>query len=225
MSHLAKELDRLNMKVMQMVVQTEQAVSKTVTAFSRMDADLAQEVVDNDKKINELEVQVYEMCMRLLALEQPVARDLRLILGCMRMSVDLERIGDEAANIADAIIFLSLNPPLDVYDKILLMGQKSYDMLQESIIAFSSSDMDKAVTVCRMDFEVDELNSAVIKDTIQYMTRDSRDVQSIECGLQSINIARRLERVADMATNIAETTMFIVKGKTLKDSCQFDQTV
>lgn len=225
MSHLVKELDRLNMKVMQMVVQTEQALSKTVTAFSRMNSDMAQEVVDSDQKLNELEVQLYEMCMRLLALEQPVAKDLRMILGCMRMSVDLERIGDEAANIADATIFLSLNPPLEFYDKILLMGQKSYDMLQEAIIAFSTPDLDKAVDVCRMDFEVDELNSAVIKEAIQYMARDSRDIQSIECSLQGINIARRLERIADMATNIAETTMFIVKGKSLKDSCLFDQTV
>ncbi|WP_028575495.1 phosphate signaling complex protein PhoU [Desulfonatronovibrio hydrogenovorans] len=222
MSHLIQELDRLNMKVMQMVVQTEQALSKTVNAFSRMNADLAQEVVDNDKKINELEVQVYDLCMRLLALEQPVARDLRFILGCMRMSVDLERIGDESANIADATIFLSLNPPMEFYDKILLMGQKSYDMLQEAIIAFSSPDVDKAVDVCRMDFEVDELNSAVLKDIIKHMSEQS---QTIEPCVQSINVARRFERIADMATNIAETTMFIVKGTSLKHTCQFDDRV
>jgi phosphate transport system protein len=222
MPQFLEELDRLNMKVMQMVVQTEQALSKTVNAFSRMDADLAQEVVDNDKKINELEVQVYELCMRLLALEQPVARDLRFVLGCMRMSIDLERIGDESANIADATIYLSLNPPMEFYDKILLMGQKSYDMLQEAIIAFSTPDVDKAVDVCRMDFEVDELNSAVLKDIIQHMGRES---QSIEPCVQTINIARRFERIADMATNIAETTMFIVKGVSLKSSCQFDDRV
>ncbi len=222
MAQFLEELDRLNMKVMQMVVQTEQALSKTVTAFSRMDSDLAQQVVDNDKKINELEVQVYELCMRLLALEQPVARDLRFILGCMRMSVDLERIGDESANIADATIYLSLNPPMEFYDKILLMGQKSYDMLQEAIIAFSSPDVEKAVNVCRMDFEVDELNSAVLKEIISHMSKQS---QSIEPCVQTINIARRFERVADMATNIAETTMFIVKGVNLKSSCQFDDRI
>jgi len=222
MAHFLEELDRLNMKIMQMVVQTEQALSKTVNAFSRMDADLAQQVVDNDKKINELEVQVYDLCMRLLALGQPVARDLRFILGCMRMSVDLERIGDESANISDATIFLSLNPPMEFYDKILLMGQKSYDMLQEAIIAFSTPDVDKAINVCRMDFEVDELNSAVLKEIILHMGRESR---SIEPCVQTINIARRFERVADMATNIAETTMFIVKGANLKNSCQFDDRV
>ncbi|MFN2267692.1 MAG: phosphate uptake regulator PhoU, partial [Desulfonatronovibrio sp.] len=85
MPHLLEELDRLNMKIMQMVVQTEQALSKTVNAYSRMDADMAQQVVDNDHRINELEVQVYDMCLRLLALEQPVAKDLRFILGCMRV--------------------------------------------------------------------------------------------------------------------------------------------
>ncbi len=219
MPHFLEELDRLNMKVMQMVVQTEQALSKSVNAFSRMDADMAQEVVDNDKKINELEVIVYDLCMRLLALEQPVAKDLRFILGCMRMCQDLERIGDESANIADATIYLSLNPPLEFFDKILLMGQKSYDMLQEAIIAFSTPDIDKAVYVCRMDFEVDELNSAILKEGISYMSEQS---QSIEPCVQSINIARRFERIADMATNIAETSVFIVKGVNLKNTCQFD---
>ncbi len=222
MPHFLEELDRLNMKVMQMVVQTEQALSKTVTAFSRLDADLAQQVVDNDEKINELEVQVYELCLKLLALEQPVARDLRFILGCLRMSTNLERIGDESANIADATIYLSLNPPMEFYDKILLMGQKSYDMLQEAIIAFSSPDVDKAVHVCRMDFEVDELNSLVLKEIIQYMSKESK---SIEPCVQTINIARRFERIADMATNIAETTMFIVKGISLKHICQFDDRI
>lgn len=222
MAHLLEELDRLNMKIMQMVVQTEQALSKTVNAFSRMDADMAQQVVDNDKRINELEVQVYDLCLRLLALEQPVAKDLRFILGCMRVCQDLERIGDESANISDATIYLSLNPPMEFYDKILLMGQKSYDMLQEAIIAFSSPDVERAVDVCRMDFEVDELNSAVLKEIIQYMSQKS---DTIEPCVQTINIARRFERIADMATNIAETTMFIVKGTSLKHSCQFDDRV
>ncbi|RQD64565.1 phosphate signaling complex protein PhoU [Desulfonatronovibrio magnus] len=222
MAHLLEELDRLNMKIMQMVVQTEQALSKTVNAFSRMDSDMAQQVVDNDKKINELEVQVYDLCLRLLALEQPVAKDLRFILGCMRVCQDLERIGDESANISDATIYLSLNPPMEFYDKILLMGQKSYDMLQEAIIAFSSPDVERAVDVCRMDFEVDELNSAVLKEIIQYMSQKS---DTIEPCVQTINIARRFERIADMATNIAETTMFIVKGTSLKHSCQFDDRV
>ncbi|MCA1743738.1 MAG: phosphate signaling complex protein PhoU [Desulfonatronovibrio sp.] len=222
MPHLLEELDRLNMKIMQMVVQTEQALSKTVNAYSRMDADMAQQVVDNDHRINELEVQVYDMCLRLLALEQPVAKDLRFILGCMRVCSDLERIGDESANISDATIFLSLNPPMEFYDKILLMGQKSYDMLQEAIIAFSSPDLEKAVDVCKMDFEVDELNSTVLKEIIQFMSKRS---DTIEPCVQSINIARRFERIADMATNIAENTMFIVKGTSLKHSCQFDDRV
>jgi len=222
MTHLTQELDRLNMKVMQMVVQTEQALSKTVNAFSRMDADLAQEVVDHDKEINELEVLIDQLCLRLLALEQPVARDLRFILGAMRLSKDLERIGDESANISDATIFLSLHPPLEFYDQIQIMGQKAYDMLQEAIIAFSSPDTERAVNVCRMDFEVDEINSKVIKLSIEHMSQDSK---TIEQCVQSINIARRLERVADLATNIAETTMFIVQGTSIKHSCQFDDRV
>ncbi len=222
MTHLTQELDRLNMKVMQMVVQTEQALSKTVNAFSRMDADLAQEVVDHDKEINELEVLIDQLCLRLLALEQPVARDLRFILGAMRLSKDLERIGDESANISDATIFLSLHPPLNFYDQIQIMGQKAYDMLQEAIIAFSSPDTERAINVCRMDFEVDEINSKVLKLSIEHMSMNSG---AVEQGVQSINIARRFERVADLATNIAETTMFIVQGTSIKHSCLFDDRV
>ncbi len=222
MTQLIQELDRLNMKVMQMVVQTEQALSKTLNAFSRMDADLAQEVVDNDKNINELEVIINQHCLRLLALEQPVARDLRFILGALRLSRDLERIGDEAANISDATIYLSLHAPLEFYETLEIMGQKAYDMLQEAIIAFSSPDTERAVEVCRMDFEVDELNYKVLKMIMSFMNQDN---SLIEPCVQSINIARRFERIADMATNIAETTMFIVQGTNIKHSCQFDDRV
>ncbi len=222
MTHFTEELDRLHMKVMQMVVQTEQALSKTVNAFTRMDAEQAQKVVDHDQEINKLEVEIDQLCLRLLALEQPVARDLRFILGAMRLAKDLERIGDEAANISDATIFLSLHPSMEFYDQIQTMGQKAYDMLQESIIAFSSPDTEKAVEVCRLDFEVDEIHSEIMKVIINYMTQDN---QTIEVCVQSINVARRFERVADLATNIAETTMFIVQGTSIKHTCQFDDRV
>ncbi len=222
MTQLIQELDRLNMKVMQMVVQTEQALSKTLNAFARMDADLAQEVVDNDKNINELEVIINQHCLRLLALDQPVAGDLRFILGALRLSRDLERIGDESANICDSVIYLSLQPPFEFYETIKIMGRKTYDMLQEAIIAFSSPDTERAVEVCRMDFEVDDLNYKVLKMIISFMNQDN---SLIEPCVQCINIARRFERIADMATNIAETTMFIVQGTNIKHSCQFDDRV
>ena len=221
-THLHQELENLKINVLNMVAQIEQTLKKANEAFAKLDADLAQEVIDGDQIINEMEVKMDELCLKLLALEGPVARDLRFILGCMRICVDLERIGDECVNVAEATIMLSFKPRLPFYEQLQLMGQKATNMLKQATISFFTPDPDLAVQVCKMDFEVDELNSNVIKRIIQYMTEQR---PAIARSVQAINIARRFERIADLSTNIAESSVFVVRGINIKHYCQFDNRI
>ncbi|MFP4168052.1 MAG: phosphate signaling complex protein PhoU [Desulfonatronovibrionaceae bacterium] len=218
-THLSRERDQLKMLVLEMVSKTTEAAGDSLEAFAEMDTDKAQTVIDSDNEINELEVSVDEKCLRLLALEGPVAGDLRFILGCMRVSMDLERIGDEAANIAQDVVVLSLKPSLDFYHRLTTMGYKALEMLKLAGKAFAEEDTDQAVRVCRMDNEVDELNSAFIKQVIGYM---GDHAPAIERSVRCINVARRMERIGDLATNIAENTVFISRGVNIKHYCQFD---
>jgi len=218
-THLSREREQLKMLVLEMMSKTTESVRHSLEAFSEMDTDKAQDVIDADNDINELEVSVDEKCLRLLALEGPVAGDLRFILGCMRVSVDLERIGDEAANIAQDTVVLSLKPGLDFYQRLTVMGYKALDMLKLAGRAFSRENTDEAVQVCKMDNEVDELNSKMIKHVIGYMADHT---PAIERAVRCINVARRIERIGDLATNIAENTVFISQGVNIKHYCRFD---
>ncbi len=217
--HLQSELNELRKTVLTMASLVKESLEQTISALSTLDSDLAQNIIDGDYRINELEVKIDEMCLKLLALEGPVAKDLRFIVGAMRASVDLERIGDESANICEAIIPLSLRPSLPLYMKLEEIGEKSFEMLENSIISFVRENPDLATDVCKMDWQVDDLNSKIIKETIEFM-RDSSP--AIESCIQVINIARRFERIADLATNIAESAVFIAKGINIKHYCQFD---
>ncbi|WP_457571391.1 phosphate signaling complex protein PhoU [Desulfovulcanus sp.] len=220
--HLHQELENLKMNVLKMAAEVEQTLAKTTKAFADLDSDLAQEVIDGDQVINEMEVKIDELCLKLLALEGPVARDLRFILGCMRICVDLERIADECVNVAEATIMLSFKPTLPFYEQLQLMGQKAANMLKKATISFFTPDTDLALQVCKIDFEVDELNSKIIKRIIQYMTEQT---PAIVRSVQAINIARRFERIADLATNIAESSVFVERGINIKHYCQFDNRV
>ncbi|WP_456325920.1 phosphate signaling complex protein PhoU [Desulfonauticus submarinus] len=218
-THLQQELEILREDVLTMVSEVKQSLQKVCKAFASLDADLAQEVIEGDQYINESEVKIDEQALRLLALEGPVARDLRFILGCMRIAVDLERIGDECANIAEATIMLSCKPVLGFYERIQVMGEKSARMLDLAVSSFFQPNADLAIDVCKMDYEIDELNSQITKYIIQYMTEET---PAIERSVQAINITRRFERIADLATNIAESAVFVAKGINIKHYCQFD---
>lgn len=216
---LVKEIDELKVKMLNMFSLVLEAVDKALMGLKNMDADICQEVIDNDIKVNQQEVEIDELSLKLLALEGPVAKDLRFILGCMRSCADLERIGDEAVNIAQSVVFLSTRPPLSFYDKIYQLGIKAREMLKESHLAFNNLNSELSLYICRMDNEVDELNSYIFKTIINLMLKDSPAIErSVEC----MNISRRFERIADLSTNIAENVVFIEKGVNIKHSCQFD---
>jgi len=219
-THLHEEIESLKLKVLNMVALTEEAVSKAIKAYVTKDAYLAEEVQDGDINVNRLEVEIDELGLRLLALEQPVAGDLRFILGCMRISVDLERIADEAVNIAERSIMLSSRPPLPFHADVQEMGAKALGMLQHAAQAFASGNVEEAMQVCRLDNEVDVLNHKNMRTIIEYMINDT---PAIERSVHTIILIRRIERIGDLATNIAESVVFIEQGVNIKHKAYFDE--
>lgn len=216
-SHFHQELHQLKMTVLQMASLAETAITKAVKAFFQRNAQLAQEVIEGDRQINLLEVEVDRISLRLLALDQPLAGDLRFIVGCMRIAVDLERIGDQAVNVAERAIFLSGRPPLPPNQAMEQLAETALDMFQTIVRAFIDQNAEQAREVCLMDDRADELNVTVLKTLLDYMVKE---LPAVERSVQTIIAARCLERVADEATNIAESVIFITLGVNIKHHCQ-----
>lgn len=216
-SRFHQEMEQLKMTILQMAALAEAALKKAVRALSDRNIPLADEVVEKDYEVNELEVAVDKHCLRLLALEQPMARDLRFIVGCMRIAVDLERVGDQAVNIAERAQFLSKRPPLPPNPAMDQLAETAQDMLSSVITAFINQNVSQAADVCQMDDTADELNVTVLKNLLDYMVNE---VPAVERSVQTIIAARCLERVADQATNIAESVIFIVRGVNVKHHCE-----
>lgn len=216
-TYFHKQLDHLKMTLLRMAALTEKAIDKAVRAFQARDATLAQEVIEGDRQINELEVEIDRQCLSLLAREQPVARDLRFIIGAIRMSIDLERIGDQAVNVAQRTIHLTKQPAVVPPQELQALADVALDMMQVAISSFVNQNLSQARDVCQMDDEADELNYKVLRSAIRHMKEESL---AIDPAVQIIITARCLERVADQATNIAESIVFILEGVNIKHYCE-----
>jgi len=216
-SRFHQEIEKLKMTILHMAALTERALEKGIQALLERNTELASEVIERDQEINLLEVDVDRYSLRLLALDQPMARDLRFIVGCMRIAVDLERIADQAVNIAERAIFLNNRPPLPPNPAMEQLADTALDMLKSVIASFVNENTDQAMDVCQMDDFADEMNARVLKNLMAYITSE---VPAVERSVQTIIAARCLERAADQATNIAESVIFIVKGVNIKHHCQ-----
>ena len=216
-SRFHKELEELGMVILQMGALTQRALERSIRAIQERDMQLADEVIEGDQQINLLEVDVDRQSLRLLALDQPMARDLRFIVGCMRIAVDLERIADQAVNIAQRAQFLSSRPPLPPNPAMEQLAQIALDMFRTVIHAFINENSQEAMEVCEMDDAADDMNVRVLKDLLEYMVHE---VPAVETSVQTIIAARCLERVADQTTNIAESVIFINRGVNIKHHCQ-----
>jgi phosphate transport system protein len=199
-----------------MGLYAEQAVAKSFDAFIKKDAETARLVIDNDKNINAREVEIDNLGLKLLALDQPMAKDLRIIVGCMGMATDLERIGDEASNVAENTILMSnLSPQLfsPLMDKLAFMVR---DMFAKALIALKDDDAALATDVCRMDIAVNELYYDVVKRALDITSCDKTLVELVS---RRIMAAKSIERIGNHAANIAETVIFILKGVNVKHRC------
>lgn len=218
-THLQRELDKLKNEIMNMFALSERALEKALQSIFERDDQLAESVIDGDAEINRLQVAVDDRCVRMLALEQPVARDLRFIVGCSRIAVDLERIGDQATNLAERALLLNQRPALPFYNILKALSDAVFRMFKQSIQAFTNLDTAQAVEVCTMDREADDHNIRIIKKLIDYMCCEQI---VIERSVHTILASNSLERVGDLATNIAETVVFIDEGQDIRHDCQWN---
>jgi len=162
-SRFHRELEDLKATILDMAALTLKAMEKSLRALFDRNEQLAEEVIEKDQEVNLLEVQVDRLILKLLALAQPMARDLRFIIGCMRTSVDLERIGDQAVNVAQRAQYLNSRPPLPSIPAMVELADTAMDMLRVAISAFTNLNVSQAMDVCQMDDEADELNVQVLK--------------------------------------------------------------
>jgi len=215
-SRFQKELEELKVKVLQMAAYTDRALEKSLTALAGRDADLAAQVIDGDREINAMECEVDNLSLRLLALDQPVAMDLRFIVAAMRLVVDLERIGDEAVNVAEQVVLMAHMPPLEAGERLAQMAEQITRMLRMAIESFKTQDVETAKQVCMADSAADELNMLVLKECMDQAPESG----GLDRAIRGVLIARSMERVGDLATNIAESAIFVVRGVSIKHHCQ-----
>ncbi len=191
----------------------EQAIRNAVEALVKRNTPLAEKTIAEDEKLNEMEILLDDRCLKLLALHQPLAADLRFITSAMRINTDLERIGDQAVNIAERAISLNQEPQLKPYIDIPRMAQIAQSMVKDVLDAFVNGDAELARSVCERDDKVDALNDQVFRELLTYMMADSK---TITRAVHLIIVSRCLERIADHATNIAEGVIFMVKALVIK---------
>ena len=211
--HLDEELRLLNQEILRMGSLVEDALAKARKALVERNIQLAEEVITSDGAINMLEIEIDELCLRLLALHQPAAADLRFIVMALKINNDLERMGDQAVNIAERTVGLLKEPLLKPLIDIPRMAQIAQQMVKDSLDAFVNRDAALARDVCRRDDEVDALNDQVFAELIGFMRRDPSTATR---AIDLILIGRNLERVADHATNLAEDVIYLVQGRTIK---------
>jgi len=215
--HFDRELESLKQDLLRMAALAETAVGKSLVSVTHRDSDRAREVIIDDITLNRMELAIEEQAFKLLALRQPVATDLRLTVAAMRIATELERIGDQAVNIAERALELNSRPPLELPIDIKVMADIALGMVRTSIEAFVNQDPKLALQVCQRDVEVDILDDEYIQKLLDSMIKESRWVTRLH---HFIIIVRNLERIADLATNIAEDIVFIVEGRVIKHRCE-----
>lgn len=215
--HFEEELRLLREKLLRMAALTEETINLAVTGLKEREGDTINKVFDVEERINVLDVEIDQLCMELLALKQPMARDLRFITSINRIGSELERIADQSVNIAERTLALLKLPALKPLIDIPRMAGLAQNMVRDSITAFVNRDANLAVEVCRRDDEVDNLNDQVFRELLTYMMQDPKN---IERSLDLILVGRHLERIADHATNISEDVIYLVKGKSIKHHCE-----
>ena len=211
--HFHDELASLKQRLVALSSEAEEATGHAVDALLKRDKVLAQEVIRGDRAINTLESAIEEQAFQLIALHQPMARDLRLIFSAIKIVHDLERVGDHAVNIAQGAERLLAFPHVVPEPEIVEMARLSRQMLADALGAFVRGDADLARAVCRRDDAVDALNDSVFRILLTHMMEDQR---SIGACMELLLVSRNLERIADLATNIAEDVVFVAEGKTIK---------
>ncbi len=207
--HFQRELDKLKSNLLTLGAMVEESVRLSIKALGARDVALANKVIDGDRLIDEQEVEIEEECLKILALHQPVAIDLRLITAVIKINNDLERVGDEAANIAERAIVMAKKSPVDIGFDYRVMAEKTELMLRKSLDAVVNLDTDMAHEVCLADDDIDKMHGSIY-DMVKKAIPNELDRVGYLINL--ISVSRHLERIADHATNIAEEVLYMAEG-------------
>ena len=211
--HFEKELQRIRENLLKMGALVEQAIANAIKSLVERDSQLAEITIQSDDLIDSLEVELEEMSIRLLALMQPMAKDLRLIVKVTKIITDLERMGDLAVNICQRALELNKEPPLKPYIDLPRMAQNAQLMLKNALDAFVEGDAELALKVCQDDQLIDDLNDQIFRELLTFMMEDPKTItRSIRISF----ISKHIERIADHATNIAEDVIYMVKAKDIR---------
>jgi phosphate transport system protein len=208
--HLERDLEALEREILDQSSRVEEMIAKSCQSLLERRADIANEVIASEVEIDVREVKIEEECLKILALHQPVAVDLRRTATVLKINSELERIADLAVNIAERTISLAEYPQFEIPAKLERMFMRVSDMVHESLDAFVDQDGEAARDVCRRDDEIDEYNRRVIDDLLDTM-RTRSDL--VEAALHFFSVCRHVERIGDCATNIAEDVIYLVEGE------------
>jgi phosphate transport system protein len=217
--HLHRDLEKLTKDILTMGAMVEAAIRKSIAALNERRSTIAQEVIEGDTRIDRCEVDVEEQCLKILALHQPVAEDLRFIAAVIKMNNDLERMADLAVNIAERAVVLADGEPLPIPDTLKAMTDATMRMVRDSLDAFVNRDVVNARAICGQDDEVDQYNREIITELQEMMERAPETVRR---ALHLFSAARHLERIADHATNIAEDVVYLVEGEIIRHQSEED---
>jgi phosphate transport system protein len=209
MRHFLEELEELQQRLLEMGGLVESAIYNSVLSLSERDEARARQVLNNEARINQMEIAIDDFAVRLLALQQPMARDLRFLTAAIKINSDLERMGDLAVNIVERALSLMKQPPVKPLIDIPQLARLAESMVRRSLDAFVRRDAGLARQVLLSDDAVDDLRDAIYQELVGFMERDPSTVSR---SLDLIFVARNLERIADHATNIAEDVLFLVQG-------------
>ena len=211
--HFHREVDRLIEDLISFGEGIEDQLNESIAALVERDVKSAKRVIRNDGDMDQIEVEMEEECLKLLALHQPLASDLRQIISVLKINNDLERVGDHACNIAERVLDLNELPPIEIPKKILTMSKQARLMLRMSLLSFVESDKMLTQGVFGMDDEVDELNKAVFKQQIKAIEETPAEAEQ---RILLLSICKQLERVGDLASNIAEDVVYLMSGDIIR---------
>jgi len=218
--HFFQELENLKMTILNMAALTQRALENATTAYLERDEQLARQVIEGDKKINDLEIEVDHYTLKLVALEQPMARDLRTIMGTAKISNELERIADQAVNISERTQFLSKYPPLESIPEMEQLIDVALAMVKKAVASMVNEDVKTAYEIRAMDDRADRYTLDVLQNMVEYMVTHTPATErrrlNTRRSIQTIIISRCLERVCDLSTNIGEHVAFIIEGVNIK---------
>jgi phosphate transport system protein len=211
--HLLRDLEKLKKEILLLGSLVEQALDKSIVALFDRRPPLAEEVKRGDREVDQREIRVEEECLKILALHQPVANDLRFVVAIMKVNNDLERVGDLAGNLAERAMDLAAQEPISFPDEIVAMSQIVPRMLRESLDSLLRLDIELARKVLREDDQIDDYHRSLYQVTEDRMRAEPQHLRKL---IQQLSVSRYFERIADAATNIAEDVVFLVEGEVVR---------